>query len=138
MSARYAVERTTNHFKIWFWGRDDPNTPFDVHTGDSTTDPSGWVRLLFFWLSVCLVLDPLFQGEPSVYVPTAPCNFASHFKAQSIVIGLTLGAFALSVWWHLNNRHAGDGLAGVTYKRSEWTSTCVGKRHLLHLCSSRC
>ena len=39
----YAVERASNHIKVWFWSRDSENTPVAVKSGAKTVDPDTWV-----------------------------------------------------------------------------------------------
>lgn len=40
---RYALERTSDHIKIFFWSRKDPSVPLEVREGLSTISPSNWV-----------------------------------------------------------------------------------------------
>ena len=40
----YAMERTNDAVRVWFWARNDPKTPQDVLSGNSTIDTSNWVR----------------------------------------------------------------------------------------------
>ncbi len=44
-SNRFAVERTTAYYKVWFWSRHDPSVPHDVKYGSSSVNPRVWVRV---------------------------------------------------------------------------------------------
>ena len=41
---RFAVERTSTHFKVWFWSRYDPTVPHDVARRRRFVNPSHWVK----------------------------------------------------------------------------------------------
>ena len=43
--SRFAIERTSDFIKVWFWSRSDPNVPADVLNGDSTVVPTNWVSV---------------------------------------------------------------------------------------------
>ena len=39
----YAMERTEQHIKVWYWLRNDPKVPADVRDGKSTINTGAWV-----------------------------------------------------------------------------------------------
>ncbi|TFY64735.1 hypothetical protein EVG20_g5848 [Dentipellis fragilis] len=78
----WAIERTSTFIKIWFWTRDDVNTPSDVKNGAGSVNTDNW-------------------GRPDAYFPNTSCNFASHFGPHNIIINLTFcgdWAGSSSVW----------------------------------------
>ncbi|KAI0065071.1 2 beta-glucan [Artomyces pyxidatus] len=66
----YAMERTDNFIRVWFWTRNDVNVPSDVANGASTIDTDNW-------------------HTPDAYFPNTDCDIASHFGAHNIIINLT-------------------------------------------------
>ncbi|KAG1725581.1 glycoside hydrolase family 16 protein [Suillus paluster] len=69
-SRRYAMERTNDYIKVWFWERHDIFAPFDATTGAWIIDTSLW-------------------GTPAANFPNTDCDLASHFDANNIIINLT-------------------------------------------------
>ena len=51
----YAVERASNHIKVWFWSRDAANVPAAVKGGAKSVDPDTWVSSMEFGF----ILEPL-------------------------------------------------------------------------------
>jgi hypothetical protein len=66
----YALERTNEFFKIWFWPRNDPSVPADVVAGGGTVNTGNW-------------------GTPVSYFPNTLCDIPAHFVPHNIVINLT-------------------------------------------------
>ncbi|KAG6835744.1 hypothetical protein H0H93_015045 [Arthromyces matolae] len=66
----YAVERTDNYIKIWFWPRNAKNVPIGVRLGS-------------------LIIDTTLWGIPTAYFPNTQCDLKSHFDANNIIINLT-------------------------------------------------
>ncbi|KAA1472515.1 2 beta-glucan [Dentipellis sp. KUC8613] len=66
----WAMERTSDEVKIWFWTRDDANTPSDIKNGASSLNTDNW-------------------GRPDAYFPNTDCDFSSHFSPHNIIINLT-------------------------------------------------
>ncbi|KZS86937.1 endo-1,3(4)-beta-glucanase-like protein [Sistotremastrum niveocremeum HHB9708] len=68
----YAMERTPDFIRMWFWPRNDTSAPIDMKTGKLVIDTDSW-------------------GEPFGYWPSGPsCNLAAHFGPNNIIINLTL------------------------------------------------
>ncbi|KZT38118.1 family 16 hypothetical endo-1,3(4)-beta-glucanase from glycoside hydrolase [Sistotremastrum suecicum HHB10207 ss-3] len=69
----YAMERTSQFIKLWFWARNEGGIPSDLSNDSaSSVDTDNW-------------------GTPWAYFPTSSsCNLASHMGPQNIVINLTL------------------------------------------------
>jgi len=67
----YAMERTPNFVKVWFWTRNGGGAPSDVVNGASSVDTDNW-------------------GTPYALFPNTQCNIASHFAAANVIINLTL------------------------------------------------
>ncbi|KAL0960413.1 hypothetical protein HGRIS_005455 [Hohenbuehelia grisea] len=67
----YAIERTDEHFKDWFWPRDDSCVPADVKVGAGAVTPEEW-------------------GLPFAYFPNTQCDLEKHFQENNIIINLTL------------------------------------------------
>jgi len=65
----YAMERTDDFLKVWFWARNGDSPPSDIGAGSLDTD--NW-------------------GEPTAYFPNTDCDIASHFSENNIIINLTL------------------------------------------------
>ena len=42
ITCRYAIERTSDFIKVWFWPRS--GAPSDVQNGESSVNTDGWVR----------------------------------------------------------------------------------------------
>ena len=42
----YAMERTDQHIKVWYWLRNDPKVPADVRDGQATINTGAWVSPL--------------------------------------------------------------------------------------------
>lgn len=40
----YAMERTNNFIKVWFWPRNSGSVPSDMKTGASSINTDNWVR----------------------------------------------------------------------------------------------
>jgi hypothetical protein len=40
---RYALERTHDFIKVWFWSRNNKSVPDDVKNGASSVETDGWV-----------------------------------------------------------------------------------------------
>ncbi|TEB24528.1 family 16 glycosyl hydrolase [Coprinellus micaceus] len=67
----YAVERASNHIKVWFWSRDSESAPAAVKSGAKTVDPDTW-------------------GEPDAFFPGGQnCDINKKFGPQNIIINLT-------------------------------------------------
>ncbi|KZT36648.1 endo-1,3(4)-beta-glucanase [Sistotremastrum suecicum HHB10207 ss-3] len=68
----YAMERTNNFIKMWFWTRNGGGAPSDLTSGAASVNTDNW-------------------GTPWAWWPnTASCNLASHFNGNNIIINLTL------------------------------------------------
>ncbi|KAL0946423.1 hypothetical protein HGRIS_012646 [Hohenbuehelia grisea] len=69
----YAVERTNEAIKVFFWPRDDPTVPSEVSgaTTSSQIHTETW-------------------GTPSAAFPNTSCNIEEHFDEHNIIINLTL------------------------------------------------
>jgi hypothetical protein len=85
----YAVERASNHIKVWFWSRDSESAPAAVKSGAKTVDPDTWVSRPGWgrsagWFSFKL------QGEPDAFFPGGQnCDINKKFGPQNIIINLT-------------------------------------------------
>ncbi|KAG0703323.1 glycoside hydrolase family 16 protein [Suillus ampliporus] len=67
----YAMERTLDYIKVWFWERSDASVPLDV-------------------LSRAWIIDTNHWGTPGAYFPNnTQCDLKSHFGANNIIIDLT-------------------------------------------------
>ncbi|EKM57336.1 glycoside hydrolase family 16 protein [Phanerochaete carnosa HHB-10118-sp] len=66
---RYAMERTNDFVKVWFFPRNEV-TPSDVSSGAILIDTDNW-------------------GTPTAFFPNTECDIGSQFDANNIVIGLT-------------------------------------------------
>ncbi|KIM26096.1 glycoside hydrolase family 16 protein [Serendipita vermifera MAFF 305830] len=68
----YAMERTPEYIKVWFWSRQDSaNVPLDVKEIDQgQIDTSGW-------------------GVPFAFFPNTNCDISSKFAEHNIIINLT-------------------------------------------------
>ncbi|PIL26823.1 hypothetical protein GSI_11084 [Ganoderma sinense ZZ0214-1] len=68
----YAMERTDQHIKVWYWLRTDPKVPTDVRTGAATVNTNAW-------------------GEPVGFWPGGKnCDLAKHLDPHNLIINLTL------------------------------------------------
>ncbi|KZV88443.1 hypothetical protein EXIGLDRAFT_175817 [Exidia glandulosa HHB12029] len=67
----YAVERTDNYMKVWFWGRNDGGVPQEVRDGVDGVNPDSW-------------------GQPTVLFTSDQCPLHDKFGPNQIVINLTL------------------------------------------------
>jgi hypothetical protein len=43
---RYAMERTNDYIKVWFWERSDTSAPFDAISGAWSINTDNWVTVL--------------------------------------------------------------------------------------------
>ncbi|RXW11593.1 hypothetical protein EST38_g14263 [Candolleomyces aberdarensis] len=76
----YAVERSSNFLKVWFWARNDDSVPREVRESQGSVRPDTW-------------------GTPTAFFPDTNCNMDQHFAAHNIIINLTLcGDWAGSVF----------------------------------------
>ncbi|KAI0314130.1 glycoside hydrolase family 16 protein [Amylostereum chailletii] len=66
----YAVERTDDFIKVWFWPRNSVDAPACVLEGDDNVNTDSW-------------------GTSFAYFPNTSCDIASHFNAANIIINLT-------------------------------------------------
>ncbi|KJA25440.1 glycoside hydrolase family 16 protein [Hypholoma sublateritium FD-334 SS-4] len=66
----YAVERTSDFIKVWFWSRQATGIPTDAMNGATSVDTDNW-------------------GTPQAYFPSTSCPISSMFAPQNIVINLT-------------------------------------------------
>lgn len=64
----YAIERSTNGIKVWFWSRVD-SAPQDVQHGTSTVNTDNW-------------------GMPAANFPSGSCDISQYFGPHNIVINL--------------------------------------------------
>ncbi|TEB24541.1 endo-1,3(4)-beta-glucanase [Coprinellus micaceus] len=67
----YAIERSPAGIKVWFWSRNDPNTPHEICGGLQNVRPDTW-------------------GTPNAFFPDNTCSMEKHFGSHNIVINLTL------------------------------------------------
>lgn len=65
----YAMERTNDFVKVWFWPRNS-NAPSDATSGGSTIDTDAW-------------------GTPTALFPNTQCDIGGHFGPNNIIINLT-------------------------------------------------
>ena len=90
----YAIERTDEGIKIWFWSARNGNPPRDVYRGLPVVDTSDWVsRCGGRVKTVCGLLMFMFcdwQGTPSAYYPNTQCDLREKFGRHNIIINLTL------------------------------------------------
>ena len=113
----YAMERTEQHIKVWYWLRNDPKVPADVRDGKSTINTGAWVSSLppclapshafhvIFECVVCGVYGARVlmrgrQGEPVGFWPGGKnCDLTKHLDPHNLVINLTLcGSWAGSTF----------------------------------------
>lgn len=64
----YAMERTTDFIKVWFFPRN--SAPGDMSSGASSVNTDNW-------------------GTPSAYFPNTQCNIGAMFDENNIIINLT-------------------------------------------------
>ncbi|KZV64904.1 glycoside hydrolase family 16 protein [Peniophora sp. CONT] len=66
----YAMERTNNFVKVWFFARNDGSVPADIKNGASSINTDNW-------------------GTPDAYFPNTSCDIGSKFGPANIIINLT-------------------------------------------------
>lgn len=66
----YAVERTDNFIKIWFWGRNDDSVPDEVKSNTGSVSPSTW-------------------PEPTAVFVKDQCDIGAHFGPHNYIINIT-------------------------------------------------
>lgn len=67
----YAMERTPDEIKVWFWSQDNAGSaPTGMKNGDTSINTDNW-------------------GQPVAYFPNTDCNLASLFSENNIIINLT-------------------------------------------------
>ncbi|KAI0260897.1 2 beta-glucan [Gloeopeniophorella convolvens] len=67
----YAMERTPQFVKVWFWSRNSKSVPNEVMNGAGSINSDNW-------------------GTPDAYFPNTQCNIDSHFGPASIIINIDL------------------------------------------------
>lgn len=67
----FAIERTPNYIKMWYWSRGDGAVPAEVRDGASGVNPDNW-------------------GQPTGLWTNEQCPLADKFGPNNIVINLTL------------------------------------------------
>lgn len=84
----FAMERTPNFIRAWFWSRQDSSVPFDVRNpGQATVNTDGW-------------------GTPTALFPNTNCDISSKFAPHKVIINLTFcGDWA-------GNTYLNDGCPG--------------------------
>ena len=104
----YAMERTEEHIRIWFWTRDEVRcgaVPADllamglegggaVNNADEgrRINTDGWVRVLCHE-SIAPFVDIIEKGAPVALFPsTRQCDLKRKFGPNSIIINLTFCA----------------------------------------------
>jgi len=92
----YALERTTDEIKAWFWARNDPSVPADVsvrhhHSRGLLQAPIGGGDLLNGkpHHPDTLQVDTSQWGTPDVRFVKDQCDIPGHFKQEKIIINLT-------------------------------------------------
>ncbi|KAM5535333.1 hypothetical protein V8D89_011018 [Ganoderma adspersum] len=77
----YAMERTEQHIKVWYWLRNDRKVPADVRNGEATINTGAWGEPVGFW-----------PGGKS-------CDLTKHLDPHNLIINLTLcGSWAGSTF----------------------------------------
>ncbi|KAH8086636.1 putative laminarinase [Cristinia sonorae] len=66
----YAMERTDNFIKVWFWPRSAGNVPAEVRSGALGINTDSW-------------------GRPSAFFPNTQCDLKVHFGPNNVIINLT-------------------------------------------------
>jgi len=66
----YAVERTSQFIRVWFWSRNGTTTPSEVSSGAQDINTDNW-------------------GTPIAYFPNTNCDLTSRFGNLNIIIDLT-------------------------------------------------
>ncbi|KAH9920472.1 putative beta-glucanase from glycoside hydrolase family GH16 [Fomitopsis serialis] len=66
----YAMERTAEYIRVWFWSRNDSSIPSDITSGASAVDTDNW-------------------GKPIALFPNTDCDIGSAFQRNNIIINLT-------------------------------------------------
>ena len=129
---RYAVERTSTYYKVWFWPRNAENVPFDVKNGASTATPSDWVRFAVPNRVCPYALFPkrvlLRLASPT---PTAILEVTSKGITSSSILHSVRGPFSNCDFFSRlpelrDSRCVGGDWAGAVYADSGCPSTCVG------------
>ncbi|KAF8202335.1 glycoside hydrolase family 16 protein [Pholiota molesta] len=67
----YAMERNSDHVKVWFWRRTDLFVPLDVRLAGQSVNPLLW-------------------GTPAAYFPNTSCDMEAFLTKHNIMINLTL------------------------------------------------
>ena len=62
--ARYAVERTDDYIKVWFWSRYDLAVPNEIRKGAGAVNPLLWVALQLHLSSDTRSLTTTLPGTP--------------------------------------------------------------------------
>ncbi|KAH8100225.1 putative laminarinase [Cristinia sonorae] len=66
----YAMERTNDFVKVWFWQRNDGSVPSDLRSGAGSVNTDAW-------------------GRPNAFFPNTDCDIGSHFGPNNVIINLT-------------------------------------------------
>ncbi|KZT64040.1 glycoside hydrolase family 16 protein [Daedalea quercina L-15889] len=66
----YAMERTAEYIRVWFWARNQDGIPSDITGGASSVDTDDW-------------------GTPIAYFPDTSCDIGKVFSENNIIIDLT-------------------------------------------------
>lgn len=87
----YAIERSPEYIKVWFWPRGDPDIPEEVKDGDEEIDTDTWVRGSYFFRYHGGDTDwgLRVKGDPAAFFPSDHCNIDEKFGPQNIIINLT-------------------------------------------------
>ncbi|KZS90843.1 2 beta-glucanase [Sistotremastrum niveocremeum HHB9708] len=67
----YAMERTPDFIKMWFWARNDPSIPSDLASGANAVNTAAW-------------------PAPYALFPSTNCNINQFFGPHNIIFDLTL------------------------------------------------
>ncbi|PVG02131.1 hypothetical protein CPB86DRAFT_794390 [Serendipita vermifera] len=67
----YALERTPQFIRAWFWSRTEENVPCDIVTPEQT------------------VIDTDTWGDPVALFPNTSCDIESKFDVNNVIINLT-------------------------------------------------
>ena len=86
---RYAMERTINFIRVWFWDRTAAFVPNDVKNGTSSVNTDDWVSNVPSRIVAPSTLAEFGSpGTPSADFPNTDCDFAKYFGQNYISIGL--------------------------------------------------
>jgi len=66
----YAMERTNDFIKAWYWARNEASIPGDVSSGSNTIETDGW-------------------PTPFANFPNTQCNIAQFFGQHNLIFDLT-------------------------------------------------